>query len=135
MQLLLDLGPAPNGDDRRMLEEDHRLGNRALRDRAREGALQLERLAVGHEAETDTGMRRGRSRLLEHPAMTLEVLRGVEAPVRPFLGRADDVRSGRDGRDVVSIEIVDDNEQAVDDPGIVEPACGRLAAFRWVFGL
>ena len=81
-------------------------------------------------------MRRGSHALLEHPAMTFEVLGGVEAPVRPVLGRADHVRAGRDGRGVVRIEIVDQDEEPVDDPGVVEPARGALATSPGgVFGL
>ena len=43
---LLVVGAAAERDHRRVLEEDHRVGDRALRDRGGERALELPRLAV-----------------------------------------------------------------------------------------
>jgi hypothetical protein len=48
---LVGLGAAPERDRRRVLEEEHRLGNGPLRERRRERALELPRLAVVDEAE------------------------------------------------------------------------------------
>ena len=51
VQLELRLGAPPDRDDRRVLEKDHGLRDRALRHRAGERALERERLGVGHEPE------------------------------------------------------------------------------------
>ena len=45
------LGPASQGDDRRVLEEEDRVGDRSPRDGRGEGALEVPRLEVGHRAE------------------------------------------------------------------------------------
>ena len=50
VQLAL-LGAPAERDDRRVLEQDHRVRDRALRDRAGERALELPGLAVGDVAE------------------------------------------------------------------------------------
>jgi hypothetical protein len=51
MELAVGLGPAADGDDRRMLQEEHGLRDRTLGDGTRERPLEVERLRVGHEPE------------------------------------------------------------------------------------
>src|SRR4029077_2945644 len=46
------LGAPPDRDDARMLEKDHRLGDRALRDCTSKRTLELERVPIRHEVET-----------------------------------------------------------------------------------
>jgi len=52
VQLAL-IGAAPEGEDRRMLEEDDRVGNRALRYRACEGSLKIPGLLVRDEVQIE----------------------------------------------------------------------------------
>jgi hypothetical protein len=46
-------GPPAEGDHRRMLDQDHRVGDRALGNRAGQRALQLPRLAVRDRPEVE----------------------------------------------------------------------------------
>ena len=89
---LVSLRPAPERHDRLVLEQEHRVRALPCLHRVGERALERERLGVRHEAGqvqevrvltpggypavSDVGD--GRERLAEHPAVSLEILGGVE---------------------------------------------------------